>query len=261
MYDNERGEYKKSVDSIPHFLQDSIFFFFMDPRAVAALRADMFPVLLGIYGIGHGTSRAMELRALLDLDDDDDDGRNGGAEQGVLSLLPPPLLPPLLPPPPGSRALGTTSTTRRGRDLPTRRKTSTLARLPEELLMDIFSFEFIPRMWIYEWYLVNRRFYFRVAPLLGRYRQWLRGIHSIEHHMVSYSTPNSNGVQVSGTPQFLLLTPRNYNLSIAIMVCGGCGYSGPLEASGRHGTSQSMCIRCQDLRCCELQKLLWTADV
>jgi len=243
----------------------------MDPDALASLRANTFPVILSIYGIPSGSPQAIELRNLL-----------GGGCEGppffsspesparVLSLLPGPMqegergeggvgtvpLPNLRSTPYRNHNPVVEHIQRRAPSIPrsSRHPRSTFLTLPNDAWEEVFSFLQTGLFWIYEWYLVNKRFARHTKASLTQYRDWLRGILDIEQHMMN-AAMNS----VSAAPHFLLLTPRKYNLSIALMVCGACGYSGPLEASGREGTRQSYCIRCQDLRACELQKLLWTA--
>eukprot|EP00759_Apiculatamorpha_spiralis_P031483 PhF_6_TR3321/c0_g1_i2/m.4687 len=213
----------------------------MDEPDLQALRVSMFGVILQTYGIDPSSDRAATLHSLLISDADDDILRRGGHHHTPRALLPPvPDVIHLHGPPPRLPA-------------PPPKKPTSLGRLPHDVIKEILSFEFVPRMWIHEWYLISKKFAFYVSSKITTYRQWLGEIHRME----ATNRKQLLKTTVNDAPRIVLPIPRNFNLSVGVMMCMQCSYKGLLEVCD--GTVQSVCIKCRDLRCCELETLLWTA--
>eukprot|EP00760_Papus_ankaliazontas_P037813 PhM_4_TR875/c0_g1_i1/m.52543 len=255
----------------------------MDPSDVSVLRRSMFDVVLQVYGIDGDSARAHALRELLL------DGcvTPPSRPQTPLMLLPPtPVIPDRICSLDGDLTLvstgGSTSPHhehQQGHHQQRYRRRALLPpilRLPHEILQEIMSFEFVPKLWLWEVHSVCRRFYTIVAPMIGRYQLWL---HSVQHRTTTTTPPTNNnnnnadsesndddadddvGPHLSGVgaaPCVRYACPKQYNVTVALMVCMHCGYNGLVATSP--STCQAWCVWCKDLRCCEMRKLLWTAS-
>eukprot|EP00756_Hemistasia_phaeocysticola_P003702 Hpha_TRINITY_DN12397_c0_g3::TRINITY_DN12397_c0_g3_i1::g.155797::m.155797 len=182
-------------------------------RELAAVRQQMFPVILVTYGIDPRSEKAQLLARLLDLTTD---------------YVNPAM--PLQPRIAGSAALPPEAFSRRQHSRLIAPPPVPFRNVPDDILSYVLSFHAVPRLLMWRWHNVCRQWRRCLARPLLEYWDYLRLV-----------SQNIGGHDYLGTASAV---PRIYNVNVAVMRCPRCQREGLVEQSETGGTTWADCALC-----------------